>query len=319
MAMNKTVLIFGVGGFVGAYLAREFCHHGYAVYGSDVNHTDSIPDFVDFAQADLTDAQAVARVVEAVSPTHMVNLAAISSVGLSWKIPQKTVAINVEGAINLLEATRRLGTEPRILLVGSSEEYAVADHPIHEDCPIDASNPYGLSKVLQERFSELYRDQYGMKVYHVRPFNHTGVGQSDAFVIPSWCKQVVAIEKSGAPGTMRVGNLDVKRDFSNVKDMVRAYRLIIEGEDCGAVYNVGSGVAIAMRDILDFIVSRCTQPVRVEVDPALFRPADNPIIQCDPARIRRDLGWTPQISLWDTIEEMMAFYRGGADAERDRR
>lgn len=315
--MQKSVLIFGVGGFVGAYLARELFGHGYAVYGSDLKRTDSIPDFVDFTPGDLTDSQTVARVVEAVAPTHIVNLAAVSSVALSWKIPQKTVAVNVEGAINILEAARRLETGPKVLLVGSSEEYAATDRPIGEGCPLNAGNPYGLSKVLQERFSELYRERYGMKVYHVRPFNHTGVGQSDAFVIPSWCRQAVAIEKSGKPGVLYVGNLDVKRDFSHVLDVVRAYRMIIESEDCGAVYNVGSGVAVAMRELLEFIVSLSAQPIRVEVDPALFRPSDNPVIQCDNTRIRKELGWTPHYSIWDAVREIVAFYRETA-VEMDR-
>lgn len=309
--MKKRVLIFGIGGFVGAYLAKEFYGHGYQVFGSDIKKTDSIPEFVDFRNGDLLNADGIRTMVLDIQPTHIVNLAAISSVGLSWKIPQKTIAVNVEGALNILEAARQCAEMPRVLLIGSSEEYAVTDLPINEQCEINANNPYGISKMMQERFTELYRHRYSMKIYHVRPFNHTGIGQAATFVIPSWCKQAAEIAKSGKPGVMRVGNLTVKRDFSNVKDIVRAYRMVVESDNCENVYNIGSGKAVALSDMLEYIVSLSSQSITVETDPALIRLADNPIICCDSSYIRRELGWEPEYSIFDTAKELFNFYLAG--------
>lgn len=302
--MKKKVLIFGIGGFVGAYLAKEFNGHGYQVFGSDIKKTDSIPEYVDFRGGDLLNANGIRTMILDIQPTHIVNLAAISSVGLSWKIPQKTIAVNVEGTLNILEAARQCAEKPRVLLIGSSEEYAVTDCPINEQCEINANNPYGISKMMQERFSELYRHRYDMKIYHVRPFNHTGVGQAPTFVIPSWCKQAAEIARSGKPGVMRVGNLAVKRDFSNVKDIVRAYRMVVESDDCNIVYNIGSGQAISLKNLLDFIISLSSQPITIEIDSMLYRPADNPVIWCDNRLIKEQLDWKPECSIFDTIQEM---------------
>ena len=197
------VLIFGASGFVGPYLAREFEGHGYEVVGTDIKEAGGMP----FKFADILDAGSVERVVREESPDMIVNLAAISSVGQSWNMPQTTVSVNVIGALNVLEAARRLEKTPKILFVGSSEEYEASDEPISEKNPLNANNPYGISKAAQERFAEVYRERFGMKVYCVRPFNHTGPGQSDSFVLPSFCKQVAEIEKSGKPGVIKVGNL----------------------------------------------------------------------------------------------------------------
>ena len=161
------------------------------------------------------------------------------------------IPVTVPEGTTILEAARKQPRMPKVLLIGSSEEYAPSDEPLSETSPLDANSPYGVSKVMQERFASLYRARYGMKVYCVRPFNHTGVGQRETFVIPSWCKQAAEISRSGKPGVMRVGNLDVKRDFSDVRDIVRAYRMILESEDCETIYNVGSGKAIALRELLE--------------------------------------------------------------------
>ena len=302
--MNR-VLIFGVGGFVGRYLAEEFQSAGYEVCGSDLTRTPSIPNYVDFHHCDLMSDEGVKAVFEACHPTHVVNLAAVSSVGLSWRMPQKTIAVNVEGAINILEGARWCGTFPKVLLIGSSEEYAVSDQPISEDFPLDANNPYGLSKVMQERFSEMYRKRYGIRIYYVRAFNHTGIGQSPSFVLASWCKQAAEISRSGKPGVMKVGNLDVKRDFSDVRDIVRAYRMVIESEDSEIVYNVGSGKAYSLRELLKHIVSLSEQPIEIQVDPYIFRPADNPVICCDSSRITQKLGWSANHDIFTTIGELM--------------
>lgn len=306
----KRVLIFGVGGFVGGYLTKEFQQHGYEVYGSDV--VDKHPEGIPFRKADLLNAEAIAELVAEIHPDAIVNLAAISSVGLSWKIPQTTIQVNVVGALNILEAARAITPMPKVLFIGSSEEYAESDKPINETSPLNANNPYGISKMTQERFAESYRERYGMKVYCVRAFNHTGVGQNSNFVIPSWCKQVAEISKSGKPGVMRVGNLNVSRDFGNVKDIVRAYRMVLESDDCSLVYNIGTGNSVLLKELLQFIVSLSEQLITVEVDPTLIRPVDTPYICCDRSLITEKLGWVPEYTLFDTVKEMVEEFLGGS-------
>ena len=300
----EKVLIFGAGGFVGSYLSREFLEHGYAVVGSDKETSGQLPPEVAFHPADLLNAAEVESLVNAVGPDIVVNLAAISSVGASWGIPQTTIEVNVVGALNILEAARKAEKKPRILFVGSSEEYVITEQAINEETALNASNPYGISKVTQENFAALYREHYGLKVYCVRPFNHTGVGQRDSFVLPSFCKQVAAIEKSGQPGTIQVGNLNIERDFSHVKDIVRAYRMIVEQDDCRVIYNVGSGTAYNLTELLQYVTKLSQQPISIEVDSARFRPSDQPRICCDHRRITEELGWTPKYSVYDALREM---------------
>lgn len=308
--MEKSVLIFGGAGFAGRYLASEFYSYGYKVSISDIRNTGTVARCADFYGCDLLDIKNVEKVIAGVQPTHIVNLAAISGVGLSWRIPQKTVAVNVEGTINILEAARKCDNIPRVLLIGSSEEYDASDKPISEDYPLNASNPYGISKVMQEQFVSIYRKIYGMKIYYVRSFNHTGVGQDESFAIPSWCRQAAEISKSGKSGTMKVGNIDVKRDLSNVKDIVRGYRLIIESDKYDMVFNLGSGKAVSLRGLLEYIISLSEQEITVQADSTLFRPADNPIICCDNSLIKKELGWVPEFDIFDTVKEMFNTYVG---------
>ncbi len=295
-------LVFGAGGFVGAYLAKELQTHGYEVYGSDIKPADM--QGVSFLCADLLDAEAVESVINKISPDVIINLAAISSVGASWNIPQMTMSVNTIGALNILEAARKHCCKSKVMFIGSSEEYAESDLPINEMNALNANNPYGISKMAQERFAEVYRERYGMKVYCVRPFNHTGVGQSTSFVLPSFCKQAADIEKSGKAGMIKVGNLAAVRDFSDVRDVVRAYRLILESEDCTRVYNVGSGKAYSLSKMLEYIVSLSSVDITIEVDSDRFRPIDTPLICCDYSRIKADLGWEPQYSIFDTLKAM---------------
>lgn len=304
----KKVLIFGASGFVGSYLSKEFLSNGYQVFGTDKIIGDMLPDAVVFQIADLLDAEQVDVLVENVAPDIIVNLAAISSVGLSWTIPQTTMEVNVLGALNILEASRKLERKPKVMFIGSSEEYAASHGPMNEETSLNANNPYGISKVTQELFAELYRKQYGMQVYCVRPFNHTGVGQRDSFVLPSFCKQAAEIEKSGKSGVIKVGNLAAERDFSSVKDIVRAYRMIVESDNCKRIYNVGSGKAYSLQEMLEYIVSLSSQDIVVEVDPARFRPVDTPVICCDRSLIKKELGWEPEYSIFDVLKEMFDYY-----------
>lgn len=305
----EKVLIFGVGGFVGSYLSQEFLNHNYDVYGSDKNDSELLPKEVKFKISDLLNTMQTEKLINEINPDIIVNLAAISSVGASWKIPQATININVIGALNIMEAARKAEKKPKIMFIGSSEEYRISSLPMDENTPLNASNPYGISKITLEQFAKLYREQYGLKIYCVRPFNHTGVGQKDSFVLPSFCKQAAEIEKSGKPGVIRVGNLDAKRDFSHVKDIVRAYRMIIESDTCETVYNVGSGASHSLKSMLEYVISLCSQPIDIEVDPKRNRPTDQPVICCDHSLITSELNWKPRYTVFDALNELFEYYR----------
>lgn len=306
----KKVLIFGASGFVGSYLAQEFIKHGYSVVGSDKVNSGRLLYVEKFIKTDLLDAAAVLQVFANEEPDMVINLAGISSVGESWNIPQTTISVNVIGTLNIMEAARRSEKKPKLMFIGSSEEYTISDYPMSEDRPLNASNPYGISKVTQEQFAQMYSRNYGLQIYCVRPFNHTGVGQKDSFVLPSFCKQVAEIEKSGVPGVMRVGNLTVERDFSHVKDIVRAYRMIIESDDSNLIYNVGSGQAHSLRELLNYIIGLSSVDIQIEVDTKRFRPTDQPVVCCDYALIKSRLGWKPEYSVFDALKEMYLYYCG---------
>lgn len=302
------VLIFGAGGFVGSYLCKEFLNNGYKVSGTDKGEGSALPSEVDFYKTDLMQVNEVEKLIGQIQPDIIVNLAAISSVGASWNMPQTTMAINVIGALNIMEAARKSEKKPRILFVGSSEEYVISENPLDENTQLNANNPYGISKVTQEQFAKLYREQYGLKIYCVRPFNHTGIGQRDSFVLPSFCKQVAEIDKSGKDGKIQVGNLKVKRDFSHVKDVVRAYRMIVESDNCNQIYNVGSGNAYSLEDMLTYILGLSNQHIEIEVDQNRIRPTDQPVICCDRSLIGKELGWEPQYNVYDALKEMYEYY-----------
>jgi len=304
----KKVLVFGIGGFVGKYLADEFLDNGYEVIGSDIKNSILLPSKVKFYKCDLMNTNDVLEIMHKIKPNMIVNLAAISSVGNSWDDPQMTIMANVVGAINILEAARKLDKMPKVMLIGSSEEYVPSNKPINEKTKLNANNPYGISKETQEKFVKLYREQYRMKIYYVRPFNHTGIGQKDSFVLPSFCKQVAEIEKSGKSGIVRVGNLKIKRDFSHVKDIVRAYRMIIESDNYSKVYNVGSGIAYELDEMLQYVVSLSNQDITVEIDSTRVRPIDTPIICCDRSLIKKEIGWEPKYTVFDALKEMVEDY-----------
>ena len=272
------VVIVGASGFVGGYLARELEAAGHSTVK------------VDLPEVNLLDAKQVEALVESAKPDAVVNLAAISSVGASWKCPADTISVNVNGTINLLEAIRKHAPQAKTLLIGSAEEYAVPEGnaPLKETDPLEASNPYGISKIAQENFAQLYRKKYGMKIVCTRSFNHTGVGQTTTFALPSFVKQVAEIHKSGKPGKIFVGNLSAFRDFSDVEDVVHVYRMLLENENEYDTYNVGSGIAHKIEDLLKNVILKFT-PVEIEivVDPDKVRPVETPYLCADNSRIKK--------------------------------
>ena len=302
--MNKA-LIFGIGGFVGPYLAKELQFHGYEVYGTDTRDEEDAIKFDGYFQCSVLDKEAIKKVIETVQPTHVINLAAVSSVGQSWKIPDITMQVNVNGTLNILNACLELTIKPRVLLIGSSEEYIPCDHPMDENTPINANNPYGISKVAQEQFAKIFREKYNWDIFCVRSFNHIGVGQRPTFVIPSWCKQVADIEKGIQEPIIKVGNIEVFRDFTDVRDIVTAYRLVIESNRSNEVYNIGSGTPYKLKEVLDYIVSKSSKQIHIMVSKDFFRPNDNQFILCNNNKIKENLGWAVKFDVFKTIDEIV--------------
>lgn len=285
----KQTLVIGAAGFVGKYLTKELESNGHRVYVADI------------PELNILDVDSLEKKFSETTFDYVVNLAAISSVGASWKDPVMTLEVNVRGTLNILNAVQKHCPKAKVLLIGSAEEYAPKDAPLTEDDLLEASNPYGITKIAQENFAELYRKKYGMKIVCTRSFNHTGIGQNTNFVLPSFVKQVADIEKSGKPGKIFVGNLAVSRDFSDVRDVVFTYRKLLENDTEYTVYNVGSGKANKLSDLLDYIISLASVPVEVCVDPEKFRPVDLPYLCADNSRIK-DV-W-PGTDIRQTIKEM---------------
>lgn len=303
----KKVLIVGAGGFVGKYLIDEFKNNGdYTVIASDINKKDYFDTDVIYYDMDILNKEMVEDVIEKSKPDYLINLAAISSVGLSWSIPAKTMEVNVVGTLNILEAVKKQCQNCKVLLIGSSEEYKAKDVPLKEEDELNANNPYGISKIAQEEFAKLYREENKMNIICTRSFNHIGVGQLDRYVIPSFCKQVAEIDKTGKAGKIYVGNLSAYRDLSDVHDIVKVYKALLENETEEMIYNVGSGNTYKIEDLLHYIISLSNQEIEVVVDKEKMRPIDIPYTCCDNSKVKK---YFDNTDIKDTIKEIYEFYR----------
>lgn len=298
-------LITGSEGFVGRYLREELAHSGYEAVGLDVQPGEGT------LAVDLLDAGALCDAVRAVSPDVVFHLAGQADVAKSWKIPQKTVEINVIAAVNLLEAVRAHAAGARVVLVGSSAQYGrlgEAGQSVGERTPASPGNPYAVSKMAQEEMARVYAQAYGLRVCMTRSFNHGGAGQREGFMIADFASGIARVEK-GLAKTLRVGNLSARRDFTHVKDVVRAYRLIAERGRGGEVYNVGSGNVYSAQEILDRLCAMANCPIPVEQDPAKMRPSDTPVIRCDRRKLTADTGWEPRIGLEEILRDALDDWR----------
>lgn len=300
----KKVLIIGANGFVGGYLIKEYLNNGYEVIAADMADVFRYEYSAKYEKINILDKDMIDTILKKYMPDYIINLAAISSVGLSWKMPQNTMNVNIIGTINILDSIKENVPNAKILLIGSSEEYIQKQEPLKEEDLLDANNPYGISKIAAENVAKMYLEKYGLNIVCTRSFNHTGVGQADNFAIPSFCKQVAEIEKSKAPGKIYVGNLSAYRDISDVRDVVKVYRCLIEeGKDL--IYNVGSGKTYKMEDLLNYIISLSSQKIEVIVDKEKFRSVDTPYICCDNSKTAKYFDGT---DIKDTIKEMYEYY-----------
>lgn len=305
-------LIIGSAGFVGGYLINELSSNGYEVHASCLAN-EKITEECSVHILDILKKDSITELLNEVMPDVVFHLAAQSSVALSWKKPQLTAEINVIGAINVLEALRECSKKDiRLVMIGSGEEYGFIREgacPLKESEPLHPGNIYAATKICQEMTGEIYARAYSMDIVMVRAFNHSGPKQADIFVISDFCHQIAEIEAGKREPVMSVGNLSAKRDFTDVRDVVRAYRLLGENGKSGKIYNVGRGNAVEIQYILDTALSLSEKEIEVKRDPNKMRASDIPIIEPDVSQIFSDTGWKAEISMEQTINDTLAYWR----------
>lgn len=311
-------LVTGISGFVGAHLVERLAAQGHAVTGVDaVQPPENILGRIAFHRLSLMDQPALKALLEQVRPERIVHLASASSVGASWQQPAECFVNNTNIFLNLVDTVRQGRISCRILSVGSSEEYgpvAAEDMPLREDRPVSPMNPYAVARVAQEQLSRVYSRGYGVDIVCTRSFNHLGPGQTDRFVVSSFVRQAVEMSRGKRPA-ITCGNLDIVRDFIDVRDVISAYDIVMSGGISGEIYNVCSGSGVTLRELLGKVCVRLKIPARFDVSPALIRPVDNPVIIGDSAKLRR-LGFRAEYSLDRSLEDMVAWWQdklsGGA-------
>jgi GDP-4-dehydro-6-deoxy-D-mannose reductase len=312
------VLITGVTGFAGSHLAdfcltkREIELYAIIRWRSRTENIEHIRDRIKLLECDLRDAGSTRDVIEETRPDWIFHLAAQSFVPTSWRAPSESLTTNVIGQLNIFEAVRKLGLDCRIQIACSSEEYGMVhpdEIPIKETNPLRPLSPYGVSKVGQDMLGYQYFMSYGMQIVRTRGFNHTGPRRGPVFVCSDFAKQLVDIERGARKPVLWVGNLDARRDFTDVRDMVRGYWLALEKGRPGAVYNICTGRSWSIREILDMLISLSGVEVEVRTDAGRLRPSDVPLLEGDNTLFRADTGWEPTFTLERTLSDLLDFWR----------
>ncbi len=316
------VLVTGVTGFVGHHLVRELTGRGADVHGLVLDAaTEPVPADVTAHEGNVCDYDAVRAAVDAVRPDRIVHLAGASSVGRSFADPVGTWAVNLTGTLTVLEAVRAASWPVRLLTVTSGEAYGrvpLDALPVTEDTLLTPLSPYASSKAAADLAAGQYQESYDLDIMRVRAFNHIGPGQDGRFVIPSVARQLAEAEREpdDGPFELHLGNVDSRRDFTDVRDVVRAYALLLERGLPGAPYLVGTGRSVSIRELVDGLVGLCRREARIVTDAALLRSGEQPDLYGSPERLRRDTGWTPQIPLETTLSDTLDWWRAKLDAER---
>ena len=305
------ILITGGTGFVGTYL-RDFLRASEP--DARLHLTSHAPgessQNVIIHTLDLNDSQKVNELIEKVRPEKIFHLASLASVADSFAQPVTVLRNNFNLTLNILETVRTIVPQARTLVVSSSDVYDHTDPAaIDERRGLAIGNPYAASKAAQDAMAQAYAKSFGLPIIIVRPFNHIGPGQRPGFVVADFARAIARAEKDESARTIRVGNLAASRDFTDVRDMVAAYALLMNKGKVGEIYNAGSGQAVTIQSILDSLVAQASAPVQVEIDESKFRPVDAPVVVADSNKLRR-LGWQPTIPLAQTLTEILDSWRG---------
>ena len=313
------ILITGVTGFVGSHLA-EYCLSldqqveviGTCRWRSRRENIEHLEDAINLYECDLRDASSVKTLLADIQPERIFHLAAQSYVPSSWNSPGETITTNVIGQLNIFEAMRETNSTASIQIAGSSEEYGLVhpeEAPITVENPLRPLSPYAVSKVAQDMLAYQYFQSYGLKVVRTRAFNHTGPRRGDVFVTSNFAKQIAEIEAGQRPPVIHVGDLNPKRDFTDVRDIVRAYWLSLEHCSLGEVYNVASGKAYRIKEVLKILLDNSGQDIEVVEDPERLRPSDVPLLLGDNSRFCKATGWVPEIPFEQTAKDLLDYWR----------
>ncbi|MBN1953658.1 MAG: GDP-mannose 4,6-dehydratase [Anaerolineae bacterium] len=315
-------LVTGAGGFVGHYLCAYLLDHTNweilgTVYPAPADQHQTHPR-LRRVWADLRDAPGVLALLDDFEPDVLFHLAAQSFVPSSFADPWDTLENNIRSQLNILEAVRKRERAVRVVVIGSNEEYGSPrqdELPITEQSPIAPNNPYAVSKVAQDFLGLQYFLSYGVDVVRLRPFNHTGPGQSPRFVVPAFASQITRVEAGLQEPVLKVGNLDVERDFTDVRDVVRAYYLAARHAAAGEVYNVAAGHPQSVHGLLGMLLSFSSAAIEVVVDPERYRPADAPVAWGSADKLYRCTGWKPEIPFAQTLQDTLVYWRQQVGAQ----
>lgn len=309
--MTSSVLVTGAAGFVGSHLLELLAEDNAEIVAWQRPGTEPLLQVpgVHWDTVEMHDRDDVLAAIKAANPSAVYHLAGIPHVGDSWKHTHETFAGNVLATHQLFEGLRRSGLSPRVLITSSATVYTPADRALREDDRVCPNNPYGTSKLAQEMVAARAWEDDGIPGLIARAFNHVGPRQSPGFLAPSVAKQIAEIELGHLEPVMKVGNLEPRRDIMDVRDTVRAYRAMMQSARPGVPYNVCSGHAIAVKDLIEQFVARAKTAIRIEQDPARFRPNDTPLILGDRTRLEADTGWSPQIPIDQTVDDLLGYWR----------
>jgi len=310
--MAARVLVTGAAGFVGSHLLELLARDGADLVAWQRPGTEPLVagDGVRWATVELLDRDAVRAALHSLQPEMIYHLAGLPHVGDSWGKTRDTFEGNVLASHHLFDGLRREGLKPRVLVSSTAFVYKPVERALVESDEVCPNSPYGTSKLAQEMVATRAWLDDGIPGLIARAFNHVGPRQSPSFVAPSIAKQIAAIEAGRAEPVLMMGNLDTRRDLMDVRDTVKAYRaMMLNGATPGVPYNVSSGSSVVIKDLVNLFVARARVPVRIEQDPAKFRPVDTAFLQGDHGRLTADTGWTPQIPLAQTVDDLLAYWR----------
>ena len=313
------VLITGITGMAGSHLAEYLLDqgaweiHGALRWRSNKENIASFERDIHLHECELRDPYAVFRLLQEIRPQRIYHLASQSNVAASWNSPRETLVNNITAQLNIFEAVRELDLpDTRIHVAGSSEEYGlVHEHelPVKETNQLRPLSPYGVSKVAQDALAYQYYKSFGLHVVRTRAFNHTGPRRGDVFVTSSFARQIVEIAMGKTKPVIRVGNMEAKRDFTDIRDVVRAYVIALERCAAGSVYNIGSGKAHSVKKVLDLLLSMSELIIEVKEDPARKRPSDVAVMVSDSSRFMEETGWRPQIPFRQSLFDLLQYWR----------
>jgi GDP-4-dehydro-6-deoxy-D-mannose reductase len=313
------ILITGITGMAGSHMAdylvqQDGCEiHGTFRWRSNRKHISHIEKRIHLHECELKDSHAVIRLLKDIRPQKIYHFASQSNVATSWNSPRDTLVNNITAELNLFEALKFLdAADVRVLVSGSSEEYGLVtpdELPVKETNPLRPLSPYAVSKVTQDTLAYQYFKSYGLQIVRTRSFNHTGPRQADVFVTSNFARQIVKIEKGKQEPIIYVGNLEAQRDFTDIRDVVKAYGLALEAGEAGEVYNIGRDRAYSIRQVLELLLGMSPIAIEVKEDPERMRPSDVPVMLCDSSKFRSKSGWQPEIPFEKTLADLLDYWR----------